>query len=209
MPPIILDNFLQRSPQWIEARLGNPGASSISKIITSKGEPSKQREDYLLQLAAERITGRCEEGGFLSQHMINGIEREEPARALFEMITGLEVRQVGIVYKDERRHCHCSPDGLISDDAILELKNPMAKTHIRSLIDGTLPPEYFSQCMMSLYVCERDLLYFMSNADGLPPLILEVRPDEKYIEKLAKALDDFWADLEKTVEKIKAMKGTA
>jgi hypothetical protein len=204
MPPIILDSFLQRSPEWVEARLGNPGCSSIGKIITSKGEPSKQREDYLMQLAAEIITGRCEESGYLTQHMINGIEREDPCRALFEMIQGAEVRQVGIVYKDERKRCHCSPDGLIGDDAILEMKNPMAKSHIRSLLDGSLPTDYFGQCQMSLYVCERPLLYYMSNSDGLPSLILEVRPDEAYIKKLEKALDDFWADLMLTVERIKA-----
>lgn len=201
---IIIDTFLQRSPEWVQARLGSPGCSSISKIITSKGEPSKQREDYLHQLAAEIITGRSEEGGYISHQMLNGIEREDSSRALFEMMYGVEVKQCGIVYKDERKRCHCSPDGLIDDYAILEMKNPMAKTHSKALLDDTLPVEYFGQCQMSLYVCERPLLYFMSNCDGLPVFVLEVRPDKAYQDKLEKALDDFWNDLQKTVERIKA-----
>lgn len=204
MPPIIIDTFPQRSEEWVKARLGNPGASSISKIITSTGAISKQRDEYLMQLAAETVSGRPEDSGYLSRQMINGIEREDSSRALFEMIYGVDVRQVGIVYKNEFKTCHCSPDGLVGENAILEMKNPMQKTHVKSLLDGTLPTEYSGQCQMSLYVCERELCYFMSSCEGLPPFILEVPRNEKYIEQIAKALDDFWIDLCKMVEKIRA-----
>jgi len=202
--PIIIDEFDQRSPEWIIARLGNPGASSISKIITSTGAVSKQRDEYLMQLAAETVSGRPEDGGYLSRHMVNGIEREDACRALFEMITGLSVRQVGIVFKDEARKFHCSPDGLVGDDAILEMKNPMQKTHAKSLLSDTIPTEYVGQCQMSLYVCEREFCYFMSGCDGLPPFIKKVGRDEEYIGKIAKALDDFRTDLCATVEKIRS-----
>ena len=203
--PIIIDSFDQKSPEWMAARAGNPGASSISKIITNSGEISKQRTEYLYQLAGEKITGKCEEG-FQSQAMINGTEREAAARALFEMIYGVEVRQAGIIYKDEFKLFHCSPDGLVGDNAILELKNPMLKTHVKYLIEGKLPADYFGQCMMSLYVTERELCYFMSAYEGMPPFILEVRRDERYIALLAKALDDFAADLIKTVRKLEALR---
>jgi len=203
--PIIIDSFDQKSPEWMAARAGNPGASSISKIITNSGEISKQRTEYLYQLAGEKITGKCEEG-FQSQAMINGTEREAAARALFEMIYGVEVRQAALVYKDEFKLFHCSPDGLVGDNAILELKNPMLKTHVKYLIEGKLPADYFGQCMMSLYVTERELCYFMSAYEGMPPFILEVRRDERYIALLAKALDDFAADLIKTVRKLEALR---
>ena len=203
--PIIIDSFDQKSPEWMAARAGNPGASSISKIITNSGEISKQRTEYLYQLAGEKITGKCEEG-FQSQAMINGTEREAAARALFEMIYGVEVRQAALIYKDEFKLFHCSPDGLVGDNAILELKNPMLKTHVKYLIEGKLPADYFGQCMMSLYVTERELCYFMSAYEGMPPFILEVRRDERYIALLAKALDDFAADLIKTVRKLEALR---
>ena len=146
-------------------------------------EDMTQREDYLMQLAAERVSGRPEDC-YLSRHMVNGMEREDSSRALFEMIYGMEVRQVGIVFKDEERKFHCSPDGLVvGSNAPLEMKNAMQKTHVEYLMDNKVPTEYFGQCMMTMYVMESDILYFMSNSDGLPPLILEVRRDEEYIEK--------------------------
>ena len=203
--PIIIDSFDQKSPEWMAARAGNPGASSISKIITNSGEISKQRTEYLYQLAGEKITGKCEEG-FQSQAMINGTEREAAARALFEMIYGVEVRQAALIYKDEFKLFHCSPDGLVGKNALLELKNPMLKTHVKYLLDGKLPSDYFGQCQMSLYVTERELCYFMSAYEGMPPFILEVRRDERYIALLAKALDDFAADLIKTVRKLEALR---
>jgi hypothetical protein len=203
MPPIIIDSFEQRSTEWAIARLGNPGASSISKIITSTGAISKQREEYLMQLAAETVSGRPEDGGYLSRHMVNGMEREAASRAFFELMYGVEVRRVGIVFKDEFRMFHCSPDGLVGDEAILEMKNPMQKTHVKSLLDGILPTEYASQCQMSLYVTERALCYFMSTFEGLPPFVLEIPRNEPYIAQIAKALDDFWVDLCRMVEKIK------
>ncbi len=203
MPVLILDSFSQRSQEWVIARMGNPGASSISKIITSTGKVSTQREDYLMQLAAERVSGRPEDCGYLTKQMQNGIDREDSSRALFEMIYGIEVRQVGIVFKNEFKMFHCSPDGLVGENAILEMKNPMMKAHVKSLLDGKLPTEYLGQCQMSLYVCERELCYYMSSAEGLPPFILEVKRDEEYIEKIAKALDDFWVDLMRMVDKIK------
>jgi len=201
--PIIVDSFQQRSEEWIKARCGSVGGSSVSRIITSTGQISKQRDDYLMQLAAETVSGRPEDSGYLSRHMVNGIEREDASRALFEIIYGIEVRRVGIVYKDEFKMFHCSPDGLVGDNAILELKNPMAKTHVKSLLDGTLPTEYVGQCQYNLYVTERELCYFMSSCEGLPPFILEVRRNEPYIAQIAKALDDFWVDLCRMVKRIR------
>ncbi len=202
---IIDDSFPQRSPEWFAARLGNIGASSVSKIITNSGEISRQRTDYLYQMAGELLTGHSEEIP-PTQAMLNGIEREDAARSLFEMIYGVEVRTVGIVYRDETKLYHASPDGLVGENAVLEIKSPTLKTHVKYLVDGTLPAEYFPQCQMELYVCERKLCYFMSYYPSLPPLILEVQRDEVFIKKLAKALDDFAADLKLLVEKLESLK---
>jgi predicted phage-related endonuclease len=201
---IILDDFEQRSETWFLHRLGNVGCSGMSNIITPQGVLSKSREDYLHTLAAEKLSGRSDEK-YQSQNMINGTEREDSTRSLFELIYGVEVRQVGIVYKDEFRLYHCSPDGLINGNAMLEQKNPLGKTMVKCLLDRTLPSEYFVQCQGSLYVCERDLLYFMVAYEGIEPMILEVRRDEKFISLLAKALDDFVCDLHAVVERLKKL----
>jgi predicted phage-related endonuclease len=199
--PIIIDDIIQGSPEWHSACCGNVGASNIDRIITTTGARSKQREEFMYQLAGERICGKREET-FQSQAMKDGIEREAAARTLFEMIYGVEVRQVGIVYKDERKLCHCSPDGL-PENAGLEIKNPMMKTAVKYLLNKKLPTEYFSQIQMSLYVTERDLWYFMSNYEGLPPLIIECRRDDEFIYKLEKELNNFNEELLGIVECLK------
>ena len=202
--PIIITDIIQNSPEWFAAKAGSVGGSSIDKIITTKGERSKQREDYMYQLVAERMSGRCEET-FQSLAMQKGIEREAAARALFEMIHGVEVKKVGIVYKDEWKLCHCSPDGLIGDNAGLEMKNPMGKTVVKYLLAGKLPTEYFSQCQMSLYVTEREKWHFMSCFEGLPPLIIEVGRDDSFLKKLELELSQFNEEMLSIVERLKKM----
>jgi len=203
---MIIINCEQRSEEWLKLRAGNPGASNADKIITTKGDISKQRDDYLRQLAGETITGKCEEG-FTSQHMLAGIEREDASRSLFELTYGVDVVQVGLVYKDDRRAFHSSPDGLVGDDAVLELKNPMLKTHVKYLLEGTLPQEYFTQVQMILYTTERKLCYFMSCYEGMPPFIVEVKRDEKFIGLLGRALDSFARDLDVMVSKLREITG--
>lgn len=200
--PIIIYDIEQNSPTWYSARLGNPGASSIDKIITTKGETSKSRLDYMMQLAGETITGRAEET-FKSQAMLDGQERESASRTLFEIIYGVEVQKCGIVYKDEKKLFHSSPDGIVNGNIPLELKNPMLKTQVKYLLDGNLPVEYFCQTQMHLYVCESDICYFMSAYEGLPPLIVEVKRDDTFIGKLEKALLDFTDELDDMVSKLR------
>jgi putative phage-type endonuclease len=198
--PIIIDCD-QRSEEWFAAICGNVGASSIDKIITTKGEPSKSRTDYMMTLAAERITGKAETG-FTTQAMLNGIEREAEAITFFELMHDCTIQQVGLIYKDEKKLMHCSPDGLIGNKSGFEVKNPMSKTHIKYLLDNKLPTEYFCQIQFSLYVSERETWFFMSNYSGLKPLIIECQRDEKWIEKCAKELNSFNQELSEMVRQL-------
>jgi len=198
---IIID-IEQRSEEWMSARAGSVGGSSIDKIITPTGQPSKSAEGLLYQLAGERIVGKCEEG-FTSQAMLNGIERESQARQLFELAYGVDVQQVGIVYKDERKLFHCSPDGLVGDDAVLEIKCPMLKTHVQYLLKAEMPKDYIPQVQMEMYVTERTKCYFMSYYAGMPPLIVEVPRDNDYINLLEKLLMNFIQKLSQATQKIR------
>ena len=199
--PIIITDIEQRSTQWFEAICGNVGASSIDKIITSKGEPSKQRTEYMMTLCAERITGK-QESGYTNQAMLNGIEREAESISLFEMIYGVQVQKVGLIYTDDKQ-AHCSPDGLPDDKTGLEIKNPLSKTHISYLLDGKLPTTYFQQVQFSMYVSQREKWYFMSHYPGIKPFIIECERDEKWIEKCHKELISFNQELAEMVKKLK------
>ncbi len=205
MPPIIIDSCEQRSDAWISLRLGNPGASSADNIITPTGLISKQRDVYLWKLTEETFMGRCDEG-FKSKAMMQGAEREAEARALFELVMDIEVRQVSLVYKDEWKLFHASPDGLVGEDVGLEIKCPIFRNHVQTLDDRKLPSDKFCQVQMNLYTTERDLWYFLSYYPGLPPCILEIRRDEAFIAKLETALYEFCEDLRKLVERLKALK---
>ena len=197
--PILVD-IPQRSQEWLDAICGNVGASNIDRIITTKGEPSKSRTDYMMTLCAERLTGK-QEVEYINQAMLNGIEREAEARSLFEMAYDVSILQVGLVYTDDKS-AHCSPDGLIGNNIGLEIKNPISKTHIKYLLDNKLPIEYFCQIQFSLYVTERKSWWFMSHYPGIKPFFIEVVRDEKWIERCDKELKAFNQELDEMVKRL-------
>lgn len=191
---IALYDIAQGSEAWFAAKAGRPGASSFDKIITTKGEPSKTRTDYLFELAAEKIVGRSAET-YTNPHMARGLEMEADGRALFELLTGLEIQQVGLVYRDESRRVLCSPDGLLPG-AGFEQKNPMAKTQAKYLYSGKLPTEYFQQVQGSMWVCGFDSWWFLSAYPGMPPLLIEVKRDDKWIARLEVLMAEFLDELD-------------
>ncbi len=200
--PIIETSFEQRSEAWFKAKAGNPGASEMDNIITSEGKPSKSRMDFMYKMAAERIRGKSDES-FQSQAMLDGNLKEAEARETFQFITGLEVQQVGMIYKDEKKLIHCSPDGVIGDNAVYEVKCPLGKTHAKYLAENKLPTPYFVQVQSSLYISEREYWWFMSYCDGMNPLILKVFPEKVFQRALKIELEIFCSQLSEIVEKIK------
>jgi putative phage-type endonuclease len=201
---MIIEDFEQLSPEWFAARCGIPSASKFSDIVTSKGDPSKSAERYLYQLAGERITGAKVET-YMNDAMKRGVELEGEARTLFEMIHGVEVRQVGLVYRDEQKQYSCSPDGIVGYDDGLEIKCPLIHTHVAYLLKGTLPVEYVQQVQGSMLITGFNVWWFMSYFPGLPPLILRIKRDEKFIAKLEAALDSFCTELAMVVGKLRGM----
>lgn len=123
---IIDRNLIQGTPEWHNARIGSPGASSFDKIITSTGKSSTQRKKYMHQLAGEILLGAKEES-YKNAIMERGTELEPIARELFEKEMNLGVEEVGIIYPDDfMRDYHVSPDGLIiNQNKGLEIKCPL------------------------------------------------------------------------------------
>lgn len=198
---ITLD-FAQGTPEWFAARCGVPSASNFDMIVTTKGEPSKQREKYLYRLAGERVSGKPEET-YQNGAMQRGIEMEAEARKLYELAKDVEVAQVGICFPDKKRLYAASPDGLIGDDGLLEIKCPLIHTHVGYLINGELPTEYFQQTQGQLLVTEHKFVDFVSYYPGLRPLIVRVERDNNFLEKLEIELISFNKDLETLTEKIR------
>lgn len=192
-------NCVQRTPEWWLARKGVPTASAFDRIVTpAKFEASKQREGYACQLIAERFDKFYSiNPEFQSQAMQEGTLLEPEARRYYEFHRECEVQEVGFCLTDDERF-GSSPDGLIiAQNGGLEMKCPQPGTHVRYLMDGTLPNDYAPQVHGHLVVTGCAWVDFMSYAPGLPPLLVRVEPNEK-TEVLRKALDEFW-DLYMTI----------
>ena len=192
----------QLSEEWFAARAGNPGASSFDKIITTKGAPSKQAHLYMCELAAEAITGVKAEG-YTNDAIQRGIELEPEAIEFYEFAKGVTVERVGLCYKDEDKKFHASPDGLIGEDGLIELKCPMSKTHVSYILDGKMPTAYFQQVQGQLLVTGRKWVDFMSYYTGLKPFIIRVEPNKEFHKALSAQLDQFAYALAATIRELK------
>ena len=192
-------NCEQRSQEWYAARLGVPSASSFDKILTTKGEPSKQAKKYMYKLAGEILSGTSEET-YQNVAMLRGIELEAEARNLYKMINDVEVEEVGFCLSDGYG---CSPDGLVGKDGLIEIKCPIMSTHVEYLLDGTLPSDYFQQTQGQLLVTGRKWCDFVSHYPAIKPLIIRVERDEVFIKKLESELKVFCSELNDIVKKLK------
>lgn len=199
---MIIVNVEQGSQDWQTCRTGIPTASNFDKIVTTKGERSKQWEKYLYQLAGERITGIKEES-YSNGGMQRGIEMEPQARELWQLLNDMPVEQVGICYQDESRRFSCSPDGLIGSGGGLEIKCPSVAVHVGYFLGGKLPTDYFQQVQGSLLVTGREYWEFMSYYPGLRPLVLTVKPDHAFHAALGAALVEFCRQLDEVTERIR------
>lgn len=199
---IVAEGIEQNSPEWEKVKVGIPSASGFNKIIKINGGLSDQRKKYLYQLVGEKITGYKEET-YSGSYMQAGLELEDEARTLFEMMTDKEVNQVGFCYHDEAKKFGCSPDGLIGKDEGLEIKCVKLSTQVEYLLSGKLPTKYFQQVQGSLFVTGRQQWHFFTYCAGIKPFHIIVERDEIFIAKLSKALDDFVVELDETYEILK------
>jgi hypothetical protein len=204
---LMLENIVQNTPEWKAEKLGKPSASRFNEILTAAGAVSKQRDGYLYDLAAQVISGIYPES-FTSPAMEEGVRREEESRKLYEMIRGVTVKQVGIIYKDEAKKFLCSPDGIVGNEYGLELKNVLPRTQVKYLLAGNFPAEYHFQIQGSLFITGFKRWDFLSYSPGLPPFIIECRRDERFISALAYELDSFTNELQAMIRRLQDVSGT-
>jgi hypothetical protein len=200
----------QYTPEWYEARRGIPTASSFDRIITPTGKYSAGARGYICELIADTVNQSpnffSETGRRPMNHAMQvGADTEPEARRWYAFERDVQVKQVGFVLSDCGRY-GCSPDGLVGDDGLLELKCPAGKAQVEYLLAGGLPADYRPQVHGQLLVTGRKWVDFVSYADYLPTLIVRVVPDE-YTDKLRAALDQFLKDYD--AAKLAVLKGAA
>ena len=201
------EEIIQRTDAWQQARCGKVTASKVADILAkTKSGPAASRKNYLAQLVCERLTGVKAEG-FKSAEMQWGIDHEAEARALYVTQTFNEVKEVGFVDHPSVKMAGCSPDGLVGDDGLIEVKCPNTATHIETLISGEADKKYFAQMQMQMACTGRKWCDFVSYDPRLPVdlmlFIKRVPRDEAYIAEMEAEITAFLAELDETVEKLR------
>lgn len=179
-----IHNFEQRTPEWIEIKRGKMSASNAETIIAN----GKGLETYIYNLMAEYYSS-AEKENYINADMQRGIDLEPEAKIEFQFYTGLNIKEVGCVEFNE--YILASPDGLIGDDGLIEIKCPNDSIYFKLLLSDNIKPEYIAQMQMQMYVTDRQYCYFVSYNPNFEKslYIKKINRDEEMIEKLKKGLE--------------------
>jgi len=211
---MVFYDVIQGNPEWYALRRGVPTASAFSRILTPKTRKlSEQADSYIDELIGERLALYLPENvhAYTSNPMRFGQETEEEARRFLALERNLDVTNGGFCMSDCGRW-GASPDGLIGEDGALELKCPMAKTHVGYLRGGVLPADYRCQVHGQLIVTGRKWVDFMSycQIDATVPMgmprhfLIRVYPDD-FTDALRVALELFWEKFQAALARVKSL----
>lgn len=197
----------QGTPEWYAARAGIPTASEFDTVLAKGkgGGESKTRRTYMLKLIGERLTG-APMYSHSNEHMERGKEMEAEARNLYAMVSDLEPVQIGFM---RRGDAGASPDSLVGDTGLLEIKTKLAHLQLDVLLTDELPSEHRAQCQGQLWIAEREWVDFVSYWPGLPLFSKRVFRDEDYIKRLAEAVRVFNEEMEETIAKVQQYRRAA
>lgn len=186
----------QGSPEWFSARCGIVTASTFADVL-AKGE-GKTRRKLLYTLAAEILSSQPVTAWEGNRHTERGSQMEAEVRALYIAGCSEEVTQVGFIRSGR---IGASPDSLVGEDGLLEIKTRLPHLQIEALERGTLPPENKAQVMGQLLVTGRQWCDYRSYWPGLPQLKLRVTRDDDYMSNLKLELSRFVDELDSVVNK--------
>lgn len=194
----------QGSQEWLALRAGKVTASKVSDVMSSI--TTTGYKNYLADLVVERLTGNKTES-FTNAAMQWGVDQEPIARAEYEVKTGNFVDQVAFVDHPTIANFGCSPDGLVGDDGLIEIKCPNTATHIDYVMQDKVPTKYIPQIQCQMAVTGRKWCDFVSFdprlPDGLQILIVRLERDDEYIEKLEARVVKFLDEVNSAVNGLK------
>ena len=199
----IFHDVAQYSEAYESLRLGIPTSSNFHKIITPQGRPSKQWREYACVLIAERILLRKLEF-YNSPAMERGLIVEVDAADWYEFDQNVTVQRIGFITDDDHT-VGCSPDRLVGDEGLLEIKAPLPHTQVEYWLSGEVNERFRPQLQGQLHVSQRSWVDIVSWHDVLPKLVMRVAPDEKFMKALDRELQIFNFFIERAMEKIRAM----
>lgn len=194
----VFTDIQQGSPEWFLCRSGIPTSSKFATVM-AKGE-GKTRAKYMRQLAGEIITGKPMES-FTNSHMERGHIMEPDARDHYSFITDTAPELVGFIRNGDKG---CSPDSLIGENGMLEIKSKLPDLLIECLERDAFPPEHKAQCQGALWVAEREWIDIVVYWPDMPVFIKRAYRDEPYIKTMSDAVNLFNEELAAMVERIRS-----
>ena len=200
----------QGSDQWFAARIGKVTASRVADILAkTKSGYSASRDNYMAQLVCERLTGQREDF-FTSAAMQHGTDTEPLARAAYESLKDVLVDEVGFVPHPSIIMAGASPDGLVGDDGLLEIKCPNTATHIETLLSQTVPSKYNTQMQFQMACTGRSWCDFVSFDNRLPAelqlFVKRVPRDNMYIRLMEEEIVKFLNELDIKIAQLMEIK---
>lgn len=204
---MIIENIEQGTEEWHELRKGVVTASRFKDVLSQGrgSSPSKTRQSYMYELAAEILTGQVE---FTepNKYMAWGNEQEPMAREMYEFMTDNEVRQVAFI-KHDSLNCGASPDGLVGDNGGIEIKCPKTTTQIETFLSGKMPSIHKAQVQGCLWLSEREFWDFISydpRINGQSSFFkVRVERDEDYIKNLEQEIILFNDQLQDLINQLR------
>lgn len=207
---IDLHEISQGSDQWFAARIGKVTASRAADVIAkTKTGFSTSRDNYMAQLVCERLTGQKGES-FTNAAMQWGTETESLARLSYEVAQNVLVDEVGFVPHPSIIMAGASPDGLVGDDGLLEIKCPNTATHIETLLSQTVPGKYNTQMQFQMACTNRSWCDFVSFDNRLPSelqlFVKRVPRDNMYIRLMEEEIVKFLNELDIKIAQLMEIK---
>jgi putative phage-type endonuclease len=198
---------------WMAQRLGKVTASRLSDVIAkTKTGVSTSRQNYLIQLVSERLTGKKGDS-FVNQAMLDGIERESAARELYERTRGVSVTEVGFFDHPVIKNSGASPDGAVNAEedgkyaGLIEIKCPIETTHTNTLMSKSVPSKYIPQMQWQLACTGAKWVDFVSYNPNFPMelqlFVARVDRDDTYIGELEAEVVKFLDEVDQTIIKLK------
>jgi putative phage-type endonuclease len=200
----------QGTEEWFTIRIGKVTASRVADVIAkTKTGYSATRDNYMAQLICERLTGLKGES-FTNAAMQHGTDTEPLARAAYEALQDVLVDEVGFVPHPTIEMAGASPDGLVGNDGLLEIKCPNTATHIETLISKVVPGKYNTQMQFQMACTGRQWCDFVSFDNRLPEMfqlfVTRVPRDEVFIRLIESEIVQFLAELDDKINKLMKVK---
>jgi putative phage-type endonuclease len=191
--------------EWLKQRLGLVTGSAISNVLMDSSKAGHR--NYMAQLVCERLTGEPTET-YISPAMQHGIDTEDEARAAYMARNAVIVEEVGFI-RHPKLEAGCSPDGIVGQDGLIEIKCVQPATALDLLESKKVPADHYNQIQWQLAVTGRDWCDYVVYQPKLPERlrlnVMRVVRNQSDILNMTVKVEQFLEELNRKVKKLKEM----